>query len=235
MRKWDARGVWSAALLAAWAGVIWFLLASGRWALYLSTRTLWVLPVGAAVLTAGAIGRLVLARNRPSRSLSVRDSWTFGLLAVPLVVILALPPTTLGSYAVSRRSSFSSATGYLSAGDVSSASAPTLLDVAAAQDSPEVMRALSRHAGENVTFVGFVQRDANEPSDEFELTRFVITCCIPDALLVQVRTVDVQPGRFTPNEWVQVTGSLYPVGTEVLLDAQQVKAVPRPGQPYLYP
>ena len=235
MKRWETRGLWSAALLAGWAGTIWFLLASGRWALYLSGRTLWVLPVGAAVLTAGAIGRMFLSRRRPPRSLTVRDSWTLGLLAVPLVVILALPPTTLGTYAVSRRSSFSSVTGYLSARDVSSASAPTLLDVAAAQDSPEVMRALSHRAGERVTFVGFVQRDANEPSDEFELTRFVITCCIPDALLVQVRVVDVPPGRFTPNEWVQVSGTLYPVGTEVLLDAQDVKAVPRPSQPYLYP
>jgi putative membrane protein len=151
------------------------------------------------------------------------------------VVLLALPPTTLGTYAVSRRSSFSSVTGYLSAREVSAASAPTLLDIAAAQDSPEVMRALSHHAGEEVTFVGFVERDANAPSDEFQLTRFVITCCIPDALLVQVRVVDAPPGRFTPNQWVQVSGALYPVGTEVLLDAQEVKAVPRPRQPYLYP
>jgi uncharacterized repeat protein (TIGR03943 family) len=221
--------------LAGWAGVIWFLLASGRWALYLSSRTLWVLPVGAAVLTAGAIGRVLLARSRPPRPLTVRDTWTLGLLAVPLVVILALPPTTLGTYAVSRRSSFSSVTGYLSARDVSAGSAPTLLDVAAAQDSPDLMRALSRRAGEQVTFVGFVQRDTNAPSDEFQLTRFVITCCIPDALLVQVRVVDAPPGKFSPNEWVQVSGSLYPVGSEVILDAQQVKAVARPRQPYLYP
>ena len=235
MRKWETRGLWSAALLAGWAGVIWFLLASGRWALYLSSRTLWVLPVGAAVLTAGAIGRVLLARSRPPRPLTVRDTWTLGLLAVPLVVILALPPTTLGTYAVSRRSSFASVTGYLSARDVSSGSAPTLLDVAAAQDSPDLMRALSRRAGEQVTFVGFVQRDTNAPSDEFQLTRFVITCCIPDALLVQVRVVDAPPGKFSPNEWVQVSGSLYPVGSEVILDAQQVKAVARPRQPYLYP
>jgi uncharacterized repeat protein (TIGR03943 family) len=187
------------------------------------------------VLTAGAAGRLALAHGREQRPLSLRDSWTFGLLAVPLVVILALPPTTLGSYAVSRRSSFSSVTGYLSAQDVSSTSAPTLLDVAAAQDSPEIMRALSRHAGEQVTYVGFVQRAANAPSDEFELTRFVVICCIPDALLVQVRVVDAPPGKFASGQWVQVSGSLYPVGDEVLVDATKIQPVPRPSHPYLYP
>jgi hypothetical protein len=90
--------------LGAWAAVFWFLLVSGRTSLYLSSRTAWVVPTGAAVLTVAAAGRLVTARtSRPERVPS-RMSWALGFVVLPAVIVLALPPTALGSYAASRRS-----------------------------------------------------------------------------------------------------------------------------------
>jgi hypothetical protein len=53
-------------VLAAWATMFWWLLATGRVNLYLSTNTSWVVPVGAVLLTAAAIGRLASARGSES-------------------------------------------------------------------------------------------------------------------------------------------------------------------------
>ncbi|MGH2821030.1 MAG: hypothetical protein ACRDJ5_10300 [Actinomycetota bacterium] len=43
------------------------------------------------------------------------------------------------------------------------------------------------------------------------------------------------PGAPKPDDWVRVTGSLYPLGQEVLLDASEATRVERPEHPYLNP
>ncbi|MFI5052978.1 MAG: TIGR03943 family protein, partial [Acidimicrobiia bacterium] len=73
------------------------------------------------------------------------------------------------------------------------------------------------------------------PADEFLLTRFVITCCVADATVVQVRVVNVTPGRFRQNQWVDVQGQIYPLGREVIVNATSIGPLPTPAKPYLTP
>ena len=80
-----------------------------------------------------------------------------------------------------------------------------------------------------------MNRDDGAPADEFTLTRFLISCCVADALSVEVRVVGAPPGRFKKDDWVRVTGALYPLNNEVVVDATEVVEVPRPQEPYLNP
>jgi uncharacterized repeat protein (TIGR03943 family) len=220
--------------LAAWAAVFWFLLLSDRSQLFVSSRTFWVIPLGAIVLSAAAIGRLATARVRRPEPLAGRTLWWVGLVIVPVIVVLVQPPTALGSYAASRRSA--SAGGFVVAsGEDISRGRLGLVDVAASSWSRDAMRALVRRAGSQVDFIGFVTRSPGMPEDEFVLTRFIISCCVADALSVQVRVVGVPPGGFAEDQWVRVRGTFYPVGGEILVDASDVQAVPRPSHPYLNP
>jgi uncharacterized repeat protein (TIGR03943 family) len=220
--------------LAAWATAFWFLLLSDRSQLFVSSRTFWVIPLGAIVLSAAAIGRLATARVRHPEPLTGRTGWWVGLVILPVVVVLVQPPTALGSYAASRRSA--SAGGFVVASGEDISQGPlVLVDVAASSWSRDAMRALVRRAGSQVDFVGFVTRSSGMPEDEFVLTRFIISCCVADALSVQVRVVDVPPGAFAEDQWVRVRGTFYPVGGEILVDASEVQAVPRPSHPYLNP
>src|SRR5919106_1051663 len=188
--------------LASWAAVFWFLLLSGRTSLYLSSRTAWVVPTGAIVLTIAAAGRLVTARAPRHERLPSRMSWALGFVVLPAVIVLALPPTALGSYAASRRSlSAGVASGpALEAGD-----RVTLAAVAAGTWSDDARRALIDRAGTTVTFDGIVTRREGAPADEFVLTRFIVSCCVADALSVQVRVVGAPPGRFEEDQWVRVS------------------------------
>ena len=211
--RWSASRLASGLVLTGWAGVFWFLILSGRSPLYLSSRTAWVVPVGAAITTIAAIGRLATARTPRSEPLGAWDSLRLAAVAIPIVVVLALPPTSLGTYAASRRSSFVS--GGIAA-DPSSIAKGTLslADVAGALRSDEGARALAARAGTRVTFVGFVARQPGMAADQFHLTRFLISCCVADALSVQVRIVDAPVGGFKREAWVRVTGKLYPLGQE---------------------
>jgi uncharacterized repeat protein (TIGR03943 family) len=232
-RSWSPTRVCAAAVLAAWAALFWYLLLSGRTSLYLSSRTDWVIPVGAVLLTAASGGRLASARVDEPQPLTGKDAWGIGLLLAPVIALLALPPASLGSFAAARRSTFLTAgfapTGNISTGDLD------LIDIVGATRSRAGMRALTKRAGTEVTFVGFVTRDRGATADEFTLNRFVVTCCVADALGVQIRVVGAPPGRFDKDDWVRVTGRLFPLGPDVVVQASQVTAVSQPQHPYLTP
>jgi uncharacterized repeat protein (TIGR03943 family) len=228
--SWSASRLAIAAVLGAWAGLFWFLLLSDRTALYLSSRTAWVVPTGAIVLTAAAVGRLATARSARAEPLRPRTAWGLGFVVLPVAVVLALPPTSLGSFAAARRSP---SAGVVTAPAIEPGDQVTLAAVAAAMWSDEARRALADRAGTSVTFEGIVTRREGAPADEFMLTRFIVSCCVADALSVQVRVVGAPPGEFGQDQWVRVSGTFYPLGTEAVVDAQRVQAIPQPARPYL--
>ncbi|MBA3363132.1 MAG: TIGR03943 family protein [Actinobacteria bacterium] len=214
--------------------LFWYLLSSGRSSLYLSSRTDWVVPVGAILLTVAALGRLVSARVTHREILDRRAAWGYGVIVLPVVAVLVLPPAALGSYAATRRSSFVGPSVTTSTDDIARGDL-TLAEIAGALQSRSGMRALGRRAGSDVTMVGFVTREEGTPANEFVLTRFLVSCCVADALSVQVRVVGAPPGEFKTDDWVRVTGAVYPLSNEAVVDASEVEGVSRPREPYLTP
>ncbi len=231
-KRWSQARVAGALVLSAWAGLFWFLWLSGRDALYLSSRTDWIVPVAAVLLAAATVGRLASARVSTPEPLSVRELWITGLMVVPVVLILAAPPTTLGTFSAGKRAGFAGTGFATSASDIGSGDL-TLVDVVAGQTTPEGERALAARAGESVRFIGFVSRREDTPADEFLLTRYVVSCCAADATVAQVRVVNVTPGEFGSDDWIEVTGTMYPLGREVIVDATDIHEVERPDRPYL--
>ena len=233
-RSWSARRVATTIVLATWAFLFWFLIIDDRTSLYLSSRTAWVVPVGAVILTIATVGRFASARTSMTEEVTRRDALTYAVLVMPVVVVLALPPASLSSFAATRRSSLTGAGFVSNPADVATGDL-SLADVAGAVRTDEGKRALATRAGEDVDFVGFVTREEGMPADEFVLTRFMISCCVADALSVEVRVAGAPPGRFKEDEWVRVEGQIYPVGHDVVVDASSVTKVPRPDSPYLNP
>lgn len=231
---WSRERLATGAVLALWAAAFAFLLLSGRSRLYLSSRTDWLVPVGAVTLVVATIGRIASARVGVPEPLTARGARGLAAVALPALLIVALPPASLGSFASARRSDLLSA-GYVTSVEDISDGDLSLADVAGAVRSEEAMRVLVARAGEEVSFTGFVVTEPGMPPDEFLLSRFVVSCCVADALSVQVRVVNVTPGTFTRDGWVRVTGALYPLGQEIVVDAASVDEVSRPKHPYLNP
>jgi uncharacterized repeat protein (TIGR03943 family) len=231
VRRWDRARLAEAAALGAWAGCFWFLWATGRTSLFLSGRTAWLVPLGAGLATAGAAGAAIAARSTSHDGVAVGPI-RMGLVVLPVLIVLTMPPVTLGSYAVARRSSFGGVAGAVTVDDFEHGPL-TMIHVAAAQTSDEDLARLRARAGEEVTFQGFVTRTADAPADEFLLTRFVITCCVADATTAQVRVVAAPPDRFADGDWVEVRGRIYPLGDEIVLAAAAVDPIAAPASPYL--
>lgn len=233
MRGWSALRVATGAVLGAWAGLFWFLLATGRTSLFLSTRTAWLVPSGAILLTLAAVGRLASARSAQPDPVTRRDAWVLGAIALPVAILLGMPPVTLGNYAVGKRASF---VGSGIGDSVRVVSGPLdFVDVAAAQSFDDAAKVLTKRAGEPIVLDGIVSRDEGLSPDEFLLTRFIVTCCTADATIAQVRVVGAPAGAFEADSWVRVTGRIFPVGREVLVAAEAVDAIPPPDVPYLTP
>lgn len=233
-RHFSPARVATGVMLASWAVMFWFLLATGRELLYVSTRTRWVVPTGAIILTGAALGRLLTARSPEPEPVGRKEVMILALMMVPVMTVLVLPPTSLGNYAASRRSSFLNAGVSTSAEDLASGSL-TLVDLASTPTTELSAQALAQRAGDEVSFIGIVTTYPDTSADEFYLTRFVVTCCVADATVAQVRVVDVTPGKYADGDWVQVDGTFYPIGSDMIVAADSVKEVPQPHNPYLTP
>ncbi|MFP5298790.1 MAG: TIGR03943 family putative permease subunit [Actinomycetota bacterium] len=202
-----------------------------RTSYYLSSRTGWLAPVGAVGFTIAVIGASWIGDRTKAGKDELRLA---AILAVPALTLLLLPPLTLGSFAAERRSAAGVRGGAVASGVDLSASDLSLGDIFALGYTGSLSD-LEQVAGNEYSFTGFVSRDGSDGADEFRLNRFLISCCPGDAVTVTLRVVGAPAGRFRPDDWVRVTGALYPIGKEVLVDATNVVHVDRPESPYLNP
>jgi uncharacterized repeat protein (TIGR03943 family) len=231
---WSVSRLATGVALAIWAATFWFLIAADRAAFYFSSRTTWLAPVGAITLTAAMVGRFLSAKVTRPEPVTRRQLGTLAILIVPALIITAFPPAALGSFAVSRRSTaikgaYVSVSGRdLSKGDLS------LLDIFGLSYNGDLDK-LAPRAGSTSAFSGFVTKDPSDGADEFRLNRFMISCCPGDAVNIQLRIVGAPPGQVEADDWVRVTGKLYPIGATVIVDATEVERLERPEHPYLNP
>ncbi|MFN2488634.1 MAG: hypothetical protein ABR529_02615 [Actinomycetota bacterium] len=231
---WSVSRLVTGLALAIWAAAFWFLIAADRAAFYFSSRTAWLAPVGAVTLTGAMVGRFVSARVSRPEPVTRRQLGTLSVLIIPALIITAFPPAALGSYAVGRRSTaikgaYVSMSGRdLSKGDLS------LLDIFGLSYNGDLDK-LAPRAGSTSSFTGFVTKEPSDGADQFRLNRFMISCCPGDAVNIQLRVVGAPPGGFKADDWMRITGKIYPIGAEVIVDATEVERVDRPDHPYLNP
>jgi uncharacterized repeat protein (TIGR03943 family) len=232
---WNRTRLATAGALAIWALMFWYLLIADRTPYYLSSRTTWLAPVGAIGLTLAALGLIGAARthDHPQR-VTKRTLRNLAILVLPAIALLVLPPPTLGSFAAGRRtSSIKGAYVEVSGRDISKGDL-SLTDIFGLRYIGE-LNLLRKRAGDTSSFTGFITRRSDDRADEFTLNRFMISCCPGDAVLTSVRVVGAPPGQFQQDDWMRVTGKIYPLGKEIIVDASDVQKVPKPKHPYLTP
>jgi uncharacterized repeat protein (TIGR03943 family) len=166
---------------------------------------------------------------------TTRVGW---LLLVPVLVVLLVQPSALGSYAVSGRS-------VVPGGD-DDQYPPLAAPVRGAVPMPmaEFVTRAVRDPGQSLTgvrvrLVGFVA--PGEDGDGYRLTRFVIFCCAADAEALQA-VVHGDPAPRARDQWLEVEGTWLPRPAAVddptppppVLQADLVRPIAPPRPPYEY-
>ena len=222
--------------LAAWAFFFLLLWTTGATSRYLGSRTQWVVPFGAVVLTLALLAYAYsYARARRSGpALTLREAVSLFALLVPLAAVILVPHAALGSFAAARKGG---GTYFLSARPPPPATPAdvSFLDIRVAEGDADFAEDAGIHPGLRIRLLGFVTGSKEVPPGTFELARFYVACCVADAQPVGV-PIDgsaLQRHSFKPDSWLQVTGSLKQRGKRFVVVADRIQHVSEPSQPYL--
>jgi uncharacterized repeat protein (TIGR03943 family) len=231
----DARIV-RGGVIGAWALFFLLLWQTGTSDRYLGSRTQWVVPFGAIVLTlAVLVYAYGYARARGSGStLTLTEAVSLFALLAPLAAILLAPHAALGSFAASRKGG---GTYFLSARPPPPATPAdvSFLDIRIAEGDDDFALDAGIHSGLRVRLLGFVSGSKYVPAGTFELARFYVACCVADAMPVGVPidSSSLRRHRFKSDSWLEVTGSLEHRGKRLVVVADRIVSSPEPPHPYL--
>lgn len=222
-------------------------LVDGAIHFYINRRFVWLIWVAVGALLAIAMSYIF---HRPADTTDVEQThehatalpWvTASLIALPLLLGWMIPPQPLGIAAMVNRE-LSTAPTFDFAPAASSrqqaieerGEAETILDwVMAFGPHPDP----TAFAGEPVDVTGFVYRRPGLPPDTWFVSRFLVMCCVADAmpitLVVQAPGVEVKDDM-----WVRVQGhfaaeTVGEIATPVLIADSVTPIEPLP-QPYLH-
>lgn len=162
------------------------------------------------------------------------------LLAVPFLLGVFVPARPLSSSSLSTRGMSLSAPFSIEQQKVSS------MDVI--QDEKTILDWIkvfnyatdeTFYLKKSVNVIGFVYHDPRLLSDQFMISRFVITCCAADAFAIGMAVHWPESANLVDNSWVNVKGTFDVLtidGEKVpLIRAQSVDPIEAPELPYLYP
>ncbi len=231
-------------LLLSLALFLYARLSDGTILFYINHRFVWLIWVAVVVLgiviVSYRVTRHLPSGNPPEHGHGLRW-YTVGILLLPVLLGLLVPAQPLGTTALANRELNVALQTALTVSSRTIRQAveqrdPTLLDwVGAFQQESD----LSAFVGETTELTGFVYRQDGLPPDTWLLSRFVVTCCVADAIAVglAVRAPELVPPE--NDQWVEVRGQFdveIRDGKQVaVLVADSVTYIGQPQQPYLYP
>lgn len=168
-------------------------------------------------------------------------SWGLLILALPLILGLVIPPRPLGSSVVANRGVNTAAPlGKLANISTTTISVSTtqrsVLDWVGDFDAASDPASFK---GQLADVTGFVYHDPRLPKNQFLVSRFIVTCCVADAVALGMVVDWPDAAKLTENSWVDVQGNINvaSIGGQTIpgVSANKVETISMPDQPYLFP
>ena len=225
-------------------------LLTGTLVYYINPRYEWLTWVAVAVAGLGAMALALTGtawrRGRDSRRLhGMRVGWSaLAVLALPVALGMA-PEQPLGSAALGNRevavaglppTALTSKTGRrvtrVAAAEPAARSMLDWLVEFHVADDPE------RFAGQGAQITGFVHRDVHLGPDQVQLSRFLLSCCVADAMPIGIVVQAPELATVPDDQWLTVAGRFVvgEIGGQRMpvLVADEVVPIEPPPVPYLY-
>ncbi|MEM8902163.1 MAG: TIGR03943 family protein [Actinomycetota bacterium] len=214
------------------------LVLDGSFGAFVQQRMRIPLAVAAGtVVVLGLVDLAVALRERSDdeldRPVGPRVGW---LLAAPVLVLVAVAPTSLGAAAADRVDSFEpSRPDDLAQLPENDPFAMQVLDFVTTARWDET----GALVGRRVILEGLVVNDADLP-DGFHLTRFLVSCCAADGIPIKVTVRGVEE-PFADDQWVRAIVTLREssaatdLNREVEVDVVEIVPAEAPASPYESP
>lgn len=254
--SWRAYHRLQGLIFVGWGLLILYFIVSGKILFYINRRFVFlILLTGVVFIGLAAVVLTALKKEKqpdgganahPHEEVETHSenrppAWSLLILVLPLILGTIIPPRPLGSSVLANRGVNATAPlGKLQNSSTTaiglSSSEKSVLDWVADFNSGADP---TPYVGQQASVTGFVYHDPRMSKDQFLVGRFVVTCCVADALALGM-VVD-WPGadKLVDNTWVQVKGAvdIASLGGERLpgIGASEVKPINTPDQPYLFP
>lgn len=167
--------------------------------------------------------------------------WSLIILALPLLLGLLVPARSLGASAIASK-------GFRTTAAFGARESSATIQLNLPADERTVLDWIrsfnysndpSEFSGEAADVIGFVYHDQRLPENQFLVGRFTLTCCVADAFAIGMIAEWPDAAVLKENTWVRVKGRVQVTNYEgqafPLIQAESVKAVPEPFEPYLFP
>lgn len=250
----DAQRVLPAVLLAGYGIFILSLFARNVMTWYINPNYVLPTTVAGALLIGVSVVRILPRRGGDSigESCCATDDcgcddtsprlWTYGFLAIPLLLAIVFPPRSLAAFSANQR-------GVQAAGLNVVHGASVLKRVSLSVDTSSFtmqdwIGALSAdpnprdYQGKPVVVTGMVVHSpAGTPPGYIMVLRYQVTCCIADARAVGLIVKDTSNGALKDNQWVTVTGAMGAdryQGSNIAVVIPKNIAMTKSGNPYMY-
>jgi len=190
------------------------------------------------------------AHGHPARRLTPRRLLSLGALALPIVLGLLVPPQVLGSAAIAGRdisavptpapvvqtaSSFDMNQAYEPAGDEPDPLKRNVLQwrrlISGTRDP------LKSFSGQPVSLIGFVYHAPTDGPDRFTIARYIIRCCVADAVPLGLPVQSAEARTLKPDTWIHVQGT-FGAGSAngqpaLVILPQRIEPTQQPSTPYI--
>lgn len=249
MRGLDRSRLLAAVVLYGIVAILLHRLLSGTLVYYINQRYAWLTWIAVAGLGAMALALAGTAwrgaRHAGRSGHGVRVRWSaLAVLALPVafglapeqplgsaalgnreVAVASLPPTALQSTPAGR------ATRSAAAEALGRSMLEWLVEFHVADDP-------DRFAGQEARITGFVSRDSALRPDQVRLSRFLLSCCVADAMPIAIVAEAAELALVPDDQWLTVRGrfTVAEIGGErmPILVAADVEPIEPPPVPYLY-
>ncbi len=231
-------------LFGAWSATLLYLLVTGKY-------TLFMRPVFGLLLTLAhfiAMGFMIAALPSSRHThMDMGGVQRAAVLVVPILYLAGLPGNTLGSHAFTNRFVGTSGMTAMNPGDLESAWTPPR-ELPSENQTPrnltlaELVMKPYLYNGRPIIVTAMIVHDkklkAYFGNRETAVYRFLVTCCVADAIPLAVAVESDQVGSMATDQWVRVEGIFHlreaHGGPVPVIEDAAVFPVDVPKAPYLY-
>ncbi len=222
-------------MMGSWVLALAYLLFTGRYTDFLRPEFgLLLLP--ALIISLGFTIAFLTASG--PKEVDVPAAFRAVVLMMPLLFLMLLPYSILKGDAFKRRFT---GPNPMAAGPPPKDAAAENKGSASEQTILDLFRHPERYEGQQVRFTGMVMRDSGLTpyfGRETAIYRFLITCCVADAMPLAISIAPELIKTFDPDEWVRVEGRFelgkWDGNPVPMVTAGTITPVETPKFPYLF-